>query len=290
MSVHTETRHIESRKPGIRQEKEITTTTVVDPSVVKGKSYAEAAGAPHHTSASHSSKGGRRASFSEKAQQLIPNVNVSKQQLAYGLPVVLAILLSLLFLGFRSSSFFQPPPPPTLTQQFANKLDSFGSNLGGDYWESLKHKTSALHTSASELADSIISHPGLESLKAKAEDLKAEADKQYKAANDKAAEYAANAKKAGAAGAAKVNAKVDGVKEKGADAAHRASLHGSGVVEEVRHAVNEATEAVRHTAAETSEAVRHKAAEIQNAAQHKAQDVKDTYHNIKDTIKSKVGL
>jgi len=261
----------------------VTTTTTAN-----NKSYAEAADSSNPSSPSGLRQRHRSSSLSSQAQQLIPNV--SKQQLAYGLPIALAILFSLLFLGFKSSSYFHPaPPPPTLTEQFAHKIDSFGQKVGGDYWEALKLKTSALSNSASELADSFISStPGLEKLKQKAEELKAEADRQYASAEAKAQEYAAQAKKAGVAGAAKAGVKVDNLKENSADAYARASLHSANVAENVRHAVNEATEAVRHASAETQESLRHRAASAQNTASQKVQDVKETVHNIKQTIKDKL--
>jgi len=274
MSIETDTRHIETRKPGFRKDTEITTT----------KTYADAAGAGAGSNQSSMTKGSssRRSSFSQQAQQLIPNV--SKQQLAYGLPILLAMLVSLIFLGVRSSSYFNPPPPPTLSEQVAHKLDSFGHTVGGDYWDSLKAKTWSIHQSASDLADNVISSPELSKLKQKAEELKLEAGKQYDAANVKAQEYAAQAKKAGATG----SAKLDNLKENGQDAYKRASLNTAGVAENVRHAVNEATEAVRHAAAETQESLRHRAAAIGNTAQQKVQDVKETVHNIKQTIKDKI--
>jgi len=273
-----ETRHTEIRKPGFKHEKEVTTTTT--PSTDSSTSGP--------SSPSHLRHRRRSSSFSSQAQQLIPNV--SKQQIAYGLPILLAILFSLLFIGFKSSSYFHPapPPPPTLSEQFAHKIDSFGSKVGGEYWEALKHKTSYLSNAASELADSVVSSPGLEKLKLKAEELKAEADKQYAAAEAKAQEYAAQAKKAGTAGAAKAGVKVDNLKENTQDAYARASLNSAGVAETVRHAVNEATEAVRHAAAETQESLRHRAANLQTSAQQKVQDVKETIHGIKQTIKDKI--
>jgi len=283
-----ETRHYETRKPGFKQEKEINTT------VTEGTGSGGSGGSGSHDSTPSSPTHLRQrrrpsssSSISSQAQQLIPNV--SKQQLAYGLPIALAILFSLLFLGFKSSSYFHPaPPPPTLTEKFTHKLDSFGHTVGGEYWEALKQKTASLSSSASEIADSVMSSPGLEKLKLKAEELKAEADKQYAAAEAKAQELAGQAKKAGTAGAAKAGLKVDNLKENSQDAYARASLNSAGVAENVRHAVNEATEAVRHAAAETQESLRHRAATMQNAAQQKVQDVKETVHNIKQTIKDKI--
>jgi len=198
---------------------------------------------------------------------------------------VLAILLALSLLWFKSSLIHPlTPEPPTPSQQFANKIDSFGYTVGGEFYNSLKHKAADLSRSATEFTSSLSSHPSVETMKMKAEELKAEVDRFLSSASEKASEYAEQAKKA----AVQAGAKVDELKEEGGAAYDRASLHGQGVGETVRHVVNEAAEAVRHAAVETQESIRHRVATAQNAASQKVQDVKDTAHNIKETIKEKL--
>jgi len=193
-----------------------------------------------------------------------------------------------------------------MTQQFTHKVDSLGHHVGGDYYDSLKNKAQGFSDKASDLLDGVISHPSVEKLHKRAMDLKAEADRQYAAASSSAgeyaerarvaadeykkaaADYAAHAKQAGMDAGAKVQGGVDSIKSSASDSINRASLHGAGIGENVKHTINEAVESVRHTSAETQEALRHRAATMQNAASQKVQDVKDAVHNIKDAIKGKL--
>lgn len=251
-------------------------------------------------------------------QQLIPNVN--KQQLSVILPVVLAVALALLLLSYRGSLSWHKEQPKTwkdhVSEGVMNVKEGLQDGLKG-YYETAKDYVSEASLKGQEKAAETLEYTedyiknaagtGYDRLQNAAagahekarsaagmahEKAKMHVGKASDYAHGKAQEASAKASDAYHNAQAKANEAYDTATNP--NILHRASeyIHdkADALLNRGKTASAGATEEILHRKNIAQENARHMAAEAELKAKENVDSLKETAHDIKRNVKSKVGL
>jgi len=207
--------------------------------------------------------------MSSSAEQLIQQVPLTKQQLTYAVPIVLAVVLALAIMYFRNGGLFghHVQHQPTYTEQ--------ASNIAAQLKENLMPRERTWSEKASDYLMSYVPFYHKKTTYEQAQDMAAQAGHYAKEKASQAAEYAQEKLSPTAQRAADLAA------EKAQQAAEYAKTHGSAAAKE---GYAKAKEAAQYAYEKGGSAAKQAADAAEDAAHRGYASAKDSVNDARDNV------